>query len=123
LTYPADENHKRALAVEAELNRTGRTIVTIEEVFIEYLAFFSDKGCFWRRRAVAVVEGLRCRRGVDVCPQTSASFQRGLDLYAARPDKAYSLTDCIAMQVMRRDKLTEVLTNDRHFEQEGLRAV
>jgi predicted nucleic acid-binding protein len=35
----------------------------------------------------------------------------------------YSLTDCISMQTMRREALTEVLTNDRHFEQEGFRAL
>ena len=42
-----------------------------------------------------------------------------LTLYEARPDKEYSLTDCIAMQTMRREGLTEVLTNDHHFTQEG----
>ncbi len=45
----------------------------------------------------------------------------GLQLYRDRPDKRYSLTDCISMQTMRREGLTEVLTNDRHFEQEGFR--
>jgi predicted nucleic acid-binding protein len=39
----------------------------------------------------------------------------------ARPDKGYSLTDCISMQTMRKEGLTEVLTKDRHFEQEGFR--
>jgi predicted nucleic acid-binding protein len=43
----------------------------------------------------------------------------GLALYKDRPDKEYSLTDCIAMQVMRQEGLTEVLTNDHHFTQEG----
>ena len=47
----------------------------------------------------------------------------GLDLYRARPDKRYSLTDCISMQTMRKEGITEVLTNDRHFEQEGFRAL
>jgi hypothetical protein len=42
-----------------------------------------------------------------------------LALYQSRLDKGYSLTDCISMQTMRREGLTEVLTNDRHFEQEG----
>ncbi len=55
--------------------------------------------------------------------QTRESFQAGFDLYAARPDKGYSLTDCISMQTMRREGLTEVLANDRHFEQEGFRAL
>jgi hypothetical protein len=40
-------------------------------------------------------------------------------LYAARSDKSYSLTDCVSMQTMRRQGLTDILTNYRHFEQEG----
>jgi predicted nucleic acid-binding protein len=49
--------------------------------------------------------------------------EAGLQLYRARPDKGYSLVDCISMQAMRREGLTEVLTNDRHFEQKGFRAL
>jgi predicted nucleic acid-binding protein len=56
-------------------------------------------------------------------PQIRESFLSGLQLYRDRPDKGYSLTDCISMQTMRREELTEVLTNDRHFEQEGFRAL
>ena len=55
--------------------------------------------------------------------QSRASFLDRLTLYNARPDKGYSLTDCISMQTMRREGLTEALTNDRHFEQEGFRAL
>jgi predicted nucleic acid-binding protein len=60
---------------------------------------------------------------VRVIAQSWESFLAGLDLYAARPDKGYSLTDCISMDAMRLEGLTEVLTNDRHFEQEGFRAL
>jgi predicted nucleic acid-binding protein len=60
---------------------------------------------------------------VHIIPQSHESFPSGLDLYAARPDKGYSLVDCISMQTMRKERLTEVLTNDRHFEQEGFRAL
>ena len=58
---------------------------------------------------------------IRVIPQSRESFLAGLELYRARPDKRYSLVDCISMQTMRREGLTEVLTNDRHFEQEGFR--
>jgi len=37
----------------------------------------------------------------------------------SRPDKEYSLTDCLSMLTMRREGMTEVLTNDHHFTQEG----
>jgi len=58
-----------------------------------------------------------------VIPQSRESFLAGLQLYRARPDKGYSFVDCISMQTMRKEGLTGVLTNDRHFEQEGFRAL
>ena len=62
-------------------------------------------------------------RNVHALPQSRAGLLEGLALYKARPDKGYSLTDCISMQTMRREGLTDVLTNDRHFEQEGFLAL
>jgi len=58
-----------------------------------------------------------------VLPQTHATFSAGFDLYANRPDKGYSLADCISMQTMRREGITDALTDNRHFEQEGFRAL
>lgn len=60
---------------------------------------------------------------MKVVPQSRQSFLAGLKLYRDRPDKGYSLTDRISMETMRREGLTDVLTNDRHFEQEGFRAL
>lgn len=60
---------------------------------------------------------------IRVVPQSRSTFLAGLALYNARPDKEYSLTDCISMETMRGEGLTEVLTNDKHFEQEGFRAL
>ncbi len=51
------------------------------------------------------------------------AFHAGLEPYRDRPDKQYSLNDCISLQTMRREGLTEVLTGDRHLEQEGFRAL
>ncbi len=56
-------------------------------------------------------------------PQSRESLLGGLELFTARPDKHYSLVDCISMQTMRREGISEALTNDRHFEQEGFRAL
>ena len=60
---------------------------------------------------------------IRVIPQCRESFLGGLQLYCARPDKGYTLVDCISMQPMWKEGLTEVLTNDRHFDQEGFRAL
>jgi predicted nucleic acid-binding protein len=37
----------------------------------------------------------------------------------ARPDTAYSLCDAISFLIMQQRGITDALTTDRHFEQEG----
>jgi predicted nucleic acid-binding protein len=50
-------------------------------------------------------------------------LERGLDLYDARPDKEWSLTDCISFIVMQDHGTYEALTGDHHFEQAGFVAL
>ena len=101
---------------------SGGSVYTTEEVLVEVLTFFAAD-TWLRIRAVETVREILSDPAVHVIPQSHESFLSGFDLYAARPDKGYSLTDCISMRTMRREGLTQVLTNDRHFEQEGFRAL
>ena len=117
----ADSAHQRALTLTAKL--AASHIVTTDEVLTEYLTFFSTALEPLRREVAESVEGILSSSVIRVIPQSRDSFRSGLQLYRARPDKGYSLVDCISMQTMRKEGLTEVLTNDRHFEQEGFRAL
>ncbi len=122
LTNPADLHSEVALRFDDLLS--GGHVTTTEEVLTELLTFFA--GDSWlRNRAVETVRELLSDDAVRIIPQSHEyeSFLSGFDLYASRPDKGYSLTDCISMQTMRREGLTDVLTNDKHFEQEGFRAL
>jgi predicted nucleic acid-binding protein len=120
LADSTDSAHLRALTLTTE--RISSKIVTTDEELTEYRTFFSSAPEPSRREAAEVVEDLLSSSIVRIIPQSRASFRAGLQLYRDRPDKGYSLTDCISMQTMRKERLTEVLTNDRHFEQEGFRA-
>jgi len=53
----------------------------------------------------------------------AAIFAGGLDLYRERPDKDWSLTDCISFVIMRQQQITDALTADLHFVQAGFRAL
>jgi predicted nucleic acid-binding protein len=116
LTVPGDAGYERAQQVRDD-------VVTTDEVLSEYLTFFSAAPEHLRRKAAVNVKDILEDATVRVIPQSHESFLAGLDLYRTRPDKGYSLVDCISMQTMRREGLTEVLTNDRHFEQEGFHPV
>ena len=116
LTNPKDSDHRRVLHLGRSFG--SRIIVTIDEVLTEFLAFCASESQLRVQAALAVQYSRR-----SGCARSSGSFFAGLELYLARPDKGYILTDCISMQTMRREGLAEVLTNDRHFQQEGFRAL
>lgn len=121
LTSTEDAAHERALSLSLSI-KPGK-IVTTDEVLAEYLAFFAGARPSVRAQAADNVAVLIRNSTVWVVPQSRESFVAGLELYRARPDKHYSLTDCISMLTMGKEGITEALTNDRHFEQEGFRAL
>jgi predicted nucleic acid-binding protein len=116
LTVPGDAAYARAHQVTDD-------ILTTEEVLTEYLTFFAAAPEYLRLEVAANVEAMLSDPGVRVVRQSHDSFMAGFELYRSRPDKGYSMVDCISMQTMRHEGLTDVLTNDRHFEQEGFRAL
>jgi predicted nucleic acid-binding protein len=121
LTYVSDPAHAKAVDLSRSL--AVDRIVTTDEVLGEYLTFFAGAIPNLRDRVGRNVAALIDSLDIRVVPQSRETFLAGLKLYRARPDKGYSLVDCISMQTMRKEGLTEVLTNDRHFEQEGFRAL
>ena len=109
----------RAAAREAR-RRLGRVeLVTTDEVLTEFLAALSKGGPRVRLAATQTVRAMLSGSNVRVMPQSRESFSKALDRYEARGDKEYSLQDCASMNVMEAESITEILTNDHHFEQEG----
>jgi uncharacterized protein len=94
-------------------------IVTTDEVLTEVLNALAGTGPAGRAYAAATVRDVRNDSQVLVLPQTRADFDAALALYEARPDKGYSLTDCRSMLALRSLGVSQVLTNDHHFTQEG----
>ena len=94
-------------------------LITTDEVLTEFLAALGSSGQKLRQQAGKMVRAIIANPNVKVIPQSRDSFLRGLEFFESRGDKSYSLTDCISMNAMRAEDLTEVLTNDHHFEQEG----
>jgi predicted nucleic acid-binding protein len=94
-------------------------LVSTDEVLSEFLNHLSRGGEYMRKQAVQMVKSIMGNPNVKIIAQSRDSFLKGLELYGQRVDKTYSLTDCISINVMKNESITEVLTNDRHFEQEG----
>jgi len=112
------EDHARA--AQATVRRRGR-LITTAWVLLETanaLAPVRSRGAF-----PALLAMLRNDPGTVVVPPDIDTFDEGVRLYDRRPDKAWSLTDCISFVVMRREGLTDALTADHHFTQAGFNAV
>lgn len=113
-----DNAHTR---VAAYLDAFRGRLVTTEWVLME----LADALCAPEARSTVVLflTAVRSDPLFDVVGYVPAAYQAGFDLFASRPDKAWSLTDCISFEVMRQRGLSEALTADHHFEQAGFRAV
>lgn len=121
LTNSFDQYHAKAVDVSSTLGNCR--LFTTEAVLSEFLNALADKGPLVRAAAVEMVETIMKNSQVTVIPQNRRTFSRSLAFYKARPDKGYSLTDCGSMLLMRERRLSEALTTDRHFEQEGFIAL
>jgi predicted nucleic acid-binding protein len=112
-----DSAHAHALA-RATLNQP---IVTTEFILLELgnaCARAADHADF-----LAQVEGMRASQRIRIIPLNSRLLNQGLERFAARPDKDWSLTDCISFVVMEDEGINEALTADHHFEQAGFTAL
>jgi predicted nucleic acid-binding protein len=118
LANPRDQGHERA--VEWTAGFDGE-LVTTAWVLAEFGNQMADPRN--REEYVATVRGLQQSDQVQIVVADEDSFEEGLTLFKARPDKAWSMTDCISFSVMTRENLTEALTADHHFEQAGFVAL
>ncbi|MGD9855194.1 MAG: type II toxin-antitoxin system VapC family toxin [Planctomycetaceae bacterium] len=118
LFNPQDQWHARAVAWTIALQEPS--LVT------EYVLWEVVNGLSQRRnrdRAHAVVEQIRCDEDCRLIPASSQLLSAGLDLHRNRPDKEWSLTDCISFVVMEQQGISRALTYDHHFEQAGFEAL
>ena len=109
----------REAAIDAARRLGDVETVTTDEVLTEFLTAMSGMGSLFRERAANMVSAMLESDNPRVIGQTHQSFLDGLALYGRRLDKDYSLPDCVSMNVMEAEGITEILTSDRNFEQEG----
>ncbi len=95
--------------------------LTTEFIFIEVAATLSSP-CN-RRRVAPFIAALRVDPLYEIVPASSSLFEAGLLLCDARPDKEWSLTDCISFVLMQERGISRALAFDHHFEQAGFEAL
>ena len=113
-----DEAHARAVQVE---NGPKLHLITTRWVLAEVADAMASPA--HRSRAARFLTLAKANPWLTILTATDALFEQGCDLYTTRPDKDWSLTDCISFVAMTNEGLTEALTGDRHFEQAGFKAL
>lgn len=121
LSSRRDGYHGRALAWSRYLVRTQAALVTTEVVLWEWMNALSDPGT----RGTAAEGYRRCHGDplLEVVPPHGHLLDAAVRTYEARPDKDWSLTDCLSFVVMQQRQLLHALTTDHHFLQAGFQAV
>jgi predicted nucleic acid-binding protein len=118
LINPRDQWHEKAVGLRENIS-AGIKIVTTETVLIELMNYFCEFGEEVRSVVVEDVRDIMVDLSIDFIEHGTTTFLDAVTMYEKRLDKGYSLTDCISMIVMRDQGITEILTHDNHFEQEG----
>jgi predicted nucleic acid-binding protein len=113
-----DRAHETALTLSDNLDAS---LIVTEWVLTEVADAFAATRV--RTQAAKLIERLYSRSDVVIVPASSNLFRRGLELYLARRDKEWSLTDCISFVVMEDEGVSDALTGDKHFEQAGFNAL
>lgn len=113
-----DAAHGRARAVSEELTDPIFTTAWVLTELADALAAPNLRHVF-----LDLMEILRSDANTTIIPPSETLFDLGLKFYAERPDKDWTLTDCISFVVMQQHGITRALTGDRHFEQAGFRAL
>ena len=109
-----DEYHAQARAYTAAFQGA---FLTSAWVILEFANHLSDEAN--RPLFLSLYDDLGKNKRVRILPAAQEDFDRGLELYRQRPDKDWSLTDCISMIQMKDHGLAEALTTDHDFEQAG----
>ena len=118
LINDADQHHHDAVMASTSIRAI---LVTTEYVLVEV----ADALAKTKRRKdfEGFMTFVRSSSWIDVVAADRQLFDFGMDFYARRSDKEWSLTDCMSFCVMDARGITNALTHDHHFKQAGFRVL
>jgi predicted nucleic acid-binding protein len=114
--YQKDEpQNKQAIDI---YDRAPRRI-THNYILAEFVPLGHARG-FPREKNLDFARRITDSAEIEVIWVNELLHRRAVDLLVERPDKRYSLCDAVSFIIIMRDlEITDALTTDRHFVQEG----
>ncbi len=98
--------------------KRARIRLTHSYIIAEYVALGTARR-FPRSSVLAFVVDLLDNPDIETVWVDESLHRTAVDLLMGREDKTYSLCDALSFVLMRQRGITEALSTDRHFEQEG----
>jgi uncharacterized protein len=118
LVSPRDVLHARAVSLSEVLAEPVVTSAWVIQELADILASPPARSGF-----LHLLDTLVADPHTTIVEPDPGLWRRGLVLFRARPDRRWSLTDCVSFEVMRERGLSRALTSDPGFEQAGFRAL
>ena len=112
-----DKFHTQAARLFKQYTLERRKCVTTNAVLLELTNAFSS--ALHKPLALQLIHLIVSSPQWNVVYVDKPLMERGLQYFSARSDKDWSLVDCIGMLVAQDWNITEIFTNDHHFEQAG----
>jgi uncharacterized protein len=103
--------------IEKIMRTSGAKFVTSTYVLDELVSLLLTRKGY--TIAAQAASHIRSAPEVRLEHPEAAEEARAWRLFLDRPDKGYTLTDCLSFVIMRRLSITEALATDDHFRQEG----
>jgi uncharacterized protein len=102
------------------LYKQARMRLTHSYVLAEFVALATIRR-LPRMPALTYIKDLLENPDIETIWVDETLHREAMTLLLARQDKTYSLCDAVSFVLMRQQNITEGLTTDHHFEQEGFR--
>lgn len=115
----ADLLHEQATRIYQQQFQADVRLVTTTAVLNETANALSAPR--FRSAVVALHDRVRRSPHIEIFFVDPDLRESGWQFFAARPDKEWSLTDCLSMLVCQRLNITDILTSDHHFTQAGFK--
>jgi uncharacterized protein len=109
---------ERRNAEAVRLFRASRSLLTHSYVLAEFVPLCLTRGLD-RPESLSFTTDLMGDPTIEIVWVDDQIHRASLSLLRGRLDKTYSFCDAVSFLLMRERGITEALTTDRHFEQEG----
>lgn len=119
LINPRERFYTLAAHIYRERRVQGYLFFTTNYVVAELVALMTSPLRIPRATTINFIEGLKTSPYVEVVHVDETLDAQAWQLLRQRPDKTWSLVDCVSFVLMRERGIGDALTTDHHFEQAG----